>query len=421
MNLINKNYRILLLLPTRTYRAGAFIKAAKKLGVEVVIGSNRSQTLSKHVPNKSLTINFFKPDRATKKIVAFAKTHPLNAIVGVDDDTIILAALGSAALSLPHNPVESVVATRNKHQMREILVNAGIPSPKFWLFSIDDDPVDLAKKVTFPCVVKPVSLSASQGVIRVDNEAGFVKAFHRLIAIMSNPEVQERLGSTARQVLVEAFISGPEFALEGLLVHGELRVLALFDKPDPLEGPFFEETLYITPSRLPKVDQEAITVCTARTAEALGLREGPIHAELRLNDQGPWMIEIAARSIGGLCSRTLRFGTGLSLEELIIKHAIGADIGSFHREKSAAGVMMLPIPRAGVLQSVNGQEDASRVEGIEEVVISIPLGQEVQPLPEGSRYLGFIFARGSSPGIVEEALREAHRRLDVVITPLYSP
>lgn len=417
MNSTNSNYRILLLLPTRTYRASAFLRAARQLGIEVVVGSDRAQTLSKYLPAKSLTLNFHNPEQATQEIVEFAGKYPLNAIVGVDDDSVLLAAMASAALFLPHNSIGSVLATRNKYRMRELLARAGIPSPDFWLFSLDDPPADVAKKVTFPCVVKPVSLSASQGVIRTDNEPQFVQAFHRLASILENPEVRDRLGTAARQVLVEGFISGPEFALEGLLIQGKLKVLALFDKPDPLEGPFFEETLYITPSRFPTSVQEAIAACTAQAAKALGLKEGPVHAELRYNHQGPWIIEIAARSIGGLCSRTLRFGTGLSLEELILRHAVGLEVESFDREKPAAGVMMLPIPHAGILHAVHGKERAAQVKGIEEVVISIPLNQEVQPLPEGSKYLGFIFARGESPDFVEEALREAYRQLEIVIIP----
>jgi hypothetical protein len=210
-------------------------------------------------------------------------------------------------------------------------------------------------------------------------------------------------------------------ALEGLLTNGRLHVLALFDKPDPLDGPFFEETIYVTPSRYPASVQEAIAACTADVAATLGLQHGPIHAELRLNEQGPWLLEIAARSIGGLCSRTLRFGAGLSLEDLLLRHALGADVEALVRERPAAGVMMIPIPQAGILRQVTGQEKAKQVPGVEDIRITIPIGQEVIPLPEGSRYLGFIFARHQTHAGVESALREAHRRLSFVITPAEAP
>ena len=407
--------RILLLLPTRTYRAIDFLTAADQLDVEVVIGSDQPQTLSELSPRKSIALNFHEPVAATREIVAFAKEYPLTAVVGVDDDTTILATMASEALGLPHNSVESAYATRNKYRLRKILPEAGIPSPHFDLLSIDDDPAACATRVRFPCVVKPLSLSASRGVIRADNSDEFVEAFRRVVAILRTPGVADDGNVEACGILVERFIPGIEVALEGIFLRGELKVLAIFDKPDPLDGPFFEETLYITPSRLPTAVQEAISDCTARAAQALGLREGPVHAELRVNDEGPWVIEIAARSIGGLCARTLRFGTGISLEELILRHAIGMEIEPLERERQPAGVMMIPIPHAGTLREVRGAADAEKVVGIEGVTISIPVGQEVVPLPEGARYLGFIFARGGTPESVEAALREAHRRLAFII------
>jgi biotin carboxylase len=253
--------------------------------------------------------------------------------------------------------------------------------------------------------------------MRANDAEQFVRAFRRLRALLQTPDVVSRDRELTRQILVEGFIPGTEVALEGLLVKGHLLTLALFDKPDPLDGPFFEETLYVTPSRLPATVQEAIVACTAKAAQALGLREGPVHAELRVNGQGAWLLEIAARSIGGLCSRTLRFGTGLSLEELILLHAMGADVGTYTRERQAAGVMMLPIPHSGMLREVRGQEAARGVPGIEELTITIALGQEVIPLPEGAQYLGFLFARAETPEQVEAVLRQAHQHLTFRIEP----
>jgi biotin carboxylase len=408
--------RILLLLPTKTYRAEAFLSAASQLGVTVAIGSDQPQTLSELSPRKSLVIDFSKPENATKTIVTFAQTYPIDAIVGVDDDTTVLVSMAAQALSLPHNSVESACTTRSKYQMRKVLAAAGIPSPRFELVSINADPAKITKHAKFPCVLKPLSLSASRGVIRANNPREFVKAFQRIVSILDSSDVKSRKDARTQQILVEDFIPGIEVALEGILIRGRLKVLAIFDKPDPLDGPFFEETLYITPSRLPVDVQNDIISCAARTADVLGLREGPVHAELRVNDDGAWIIEIAARSIGGLCARTLRFGTSISLEELIIRHAIGMEVESLQRERQPAGVMMIPIPHAGFLREMRGKTGAERVSGIEEVTISIPIGQEVLPLPEGARYLGFIFARGNTPESVEDSLREAHHRLEFIIT-----
>jgi biotin carboxylase len=410
--------RLMLLMTTTTYRASAFLDAARRLQVAVVVGSDQPQALEALTPGSTLTLDFFHPEAAARTIAAFAATYPLDAVVGVDDATTLTAAMAAAALGLSHNAVASVAAARNKYQMRQLCAAGGIPSPRFACCSIEDDPRGVAPQITFPCVLKPLFLAASRGVIRADDTAQFVTAFQRLVALLRCPEVALRGGALAGQILVETFIPGQEVALEGLLTHGQLQVLALFDKPDPLDGPFFEETLYVTPSRLPEAVQAAIVACTVRTVQVLGLREGPVHAELRVNDQGPWMIEVAARSIGGLCSRTLRFDAGLSLEEVIVHRALGHEVTSYVRDPSASGVMMLPTPRRGMLQHVQGQQEARRVPGIEDLHLTVPLGQEVIPLPEGDRYLGFLFARAATPAGVEAALRTAYARLSFVITPV---
>jgi biotin carboxylase len=274
-----------------------------------------------------------------------------------------------------------------------------------------------AREQSYPCVLKPTFLAASRGVIRANNPDEFVAAFRRIADLIAQPEVAEKGREATREVLVEEYVPGVEVALEGLLIAGHLKVLAIFDKPDPLDGPYFEETIYVTPSRHPDAVQDNIASTTAAAARAIGLREGPVHAELRVNEHGPWLIEIAARSIGGLCSRTLRFGAGLSLEDLILMHAIGRGVEAYERERQPAGVMMIPIPRAGILREVRGMHAARQVPGIVDLTISATLGKPIVPLPEGSAYLGFIFARGESPAAVETALRNAHRRLTFVIDP----
>jgi biotin carboxylase len=346
-----------------------------------------------------------------EQIAEAAREQPFDAIVGVDDDTTLIAALAAESLGLPHNRPDAVRATRDKFLMRRLLAAAGVRSPAFELAPLEGDLAAVAARLTYPCVLKPVSLSASRGVIRANNPAEFLAAADRIAAILRDPEAAAEAGAGAGSLLIEGFIPGVEVALEGMLLSGTLKVLALFDKPDPLDGPYFEETIYVTPSRLSEPDQARIAEETARAAAALGLREGPVHAELRLNEAGPWIIEIAARSIGGLCSSVLEFGGGLSLEELILHHAVGADISRYERAPRPSGVMMLPIPRRGVLRAVRGQDEALAVPGVIDLEISIPIGAEVVPLPEGNRYLGFLFARGETPAEVEESLRTAHARL----------
>jgi biotin carboxylase len=408
--------RILLLIPTRTYRTRAFMRAARRLGAEVVIGSERRQVLSRKRPGTTAVVDFRHPERALAQIVELACAKPFDAVVGVDDDTTLVAAMAGAELGLPHNEPAAVRATRDKHLMRRLLGAAGVPSPWFELVSLDDDIPAVSRRLRYPCVLKPTFLSASRGVIRADTPAAFLAAAERISGILAEPDTAAAGGENARRLLIEGFIPGVEVALEGILLNGALKTLALFDKPDPLDGPYFEETIYVTPSRLPAEVQCEVAAVTARGAAALGLREGPVHAELRVNDSGAWIVEIAARSIGGLCSDTLEFSGGASLEELILLHATGADISRFEREPQPSGVMMLPIPRAGVLHAVGGVEQARAVPGIVDVTISIPLGQTVVPLPEGNRYLGFVFARCQTAAAVEAALRDAHGRLEFAIT-----
>ena len=297
--------RLLLLLPTTTYRATAFVEAARRLGVDLTVASEFPSTFEGAQPTGLLTLAFADPPRAAEQAAAFALEHPVAGVVGVDDDTAIVAAAVAARLQLRGNPVPAALAARDKHQQRERLAAAGVPVPRFAVFPSDADPEPLARQVAYPCVLKPLRLSASRGVIRADTPAGFAAAFRRLRAILADPEVAA-CGEPARRVLVEDFIPGPEVALEGLLVGGHLHVLAMFDKPDPLDGPFFEETIYVTPSRLADGALRAIAATAQAAVTALGLVEGPVHAELRHNDRGPWLIEIAARPIGGRCSGALR-------------------------------------------------------------------------------------------------------------------
>lgn len=402
----------MLLMTPKTYRARAFVEAAERLGLEVVRVVDMPPELAAHW-NVPLGVDFLDLEAATRALVEFAASRPVDAIISVDDGASLLAARASAALGLPHNSPEAAEAARNKHRMRALLAQGGVRAPEFRLCSTGDDFRDLAARVEYPCVVKPLRLSGSRGVMRADDPDQFVIAAGRLKALLDSIDPSPR----PKPFLVEDFVPGFEVALEGVLDHGRLKVLALFDKPDPLDGPFFEETIYVTPSRLPQDVQAAIAQCASDAAQALGLREGPMHAELRVNAAGPWLIEVAGRSIGGMCSKTLRFGTDVSLEELILRQACGLGIESLDRERRAGGVMMIPIPEAGILRRVEGEAEARAASGIEDVQITARLNNPIVPLPEGDSYLGFIFARGESPDEVEAALREAHRRLRFVIEP----
>jgi biotin carboxylase len=403
--------RVLLLLPTTTYRSHDFLEAARRLHVDVTVASEETSAVEGLNPAGLLTMDFRDPAECVRKALASARTNPVDAVVGVDEDTAVAAAAISAALGLPANPPEAVAAARNKGVLRHRLDAAGVPTPRSRLFRREKGPDAAAGISPYPCVLKPTFLAASRGVIRADDPASFRRAWDRIAAILDQPDVAAKGGDAANEILVEEFVPGPEVAVEGLLSNGRLEVLAVFDKPDPLDGPFFEETIYVTPSGLAAPALTGIQTATERATSALGLRHGPIHAEIRVGPAGPSVIEVAARSIGGLCSRTLQFGTGMSLEELILRRALSREKEAPPRDPRAAGVLMIPIPRGGRLARVSGVDEARQVPDVQDVVISARPGQMLVPLPEGARYLGFVFSRAGTPERAEAALREAHAKL----------
>jgi biotin carboxylase len=400
--------RVLLLLPTETYRAKDFLAAAERLGVDVVVGCERRQAMADAMGDGAVVVAMGKVDAAVEIIAALHARRSLDAVLAVDDQGLVVAAAASARLGLTHNPIEAVAATRDKAALRARLGAGAVAQPDYRVVAPGQSVAAAATQIGYPCVVKPVSRSGSQGVIRVDDDVQASAVAERVRAIVGPGE----------PVLVEGFVAGAEVAVEALLVGGVLEVLAIFDKPDPLDGPFFEETIYVTPSRQPAPILASMAATVTAAATAVGLREGPVHAELRVGADGrPVVIEVAARSIGGLCARSLRFGAGVSLEEIIVRHAIGAGLDGLRRETQASGVMMVPIRAAGMLKQVSGQAEALAVDGVVGLEISIPAGRAVVPLPEGDRYLGFVFARGPTPADVELALRRAEAALDVVVSP----
>lgn len=405
--------RILILTTARSYRDEAFISAAERLQIEVIQGIDTPSELADTVKD-GLSLDFNKPDESLWKIKSYAKKHPLSAIMAVDDSGSMLAARASEMLHLAHNSIPATAAARDKSKMRQLLRKGGVPSPWSQRFSSSMEPAAIARQVPFPNVIKPLHLNGSRGVIRTNDEAELAGAIQRVSAMLRSVQGN----SLPIQFLIEAYIPGDEIALEGLLDKGELHILTFFDKPDPMEGPYFEETIYVTPSRHPPEIQEAVKSTVARAARAIGLHTGPVHAEVRINEDGPWIVEIAGRSIGGLCAEVLQFGVESSLEELIICQACGLDWQHLKPAEGARGVMMIPIPEAGLLRRVEGVEQAENDPAIYGIKISARLNYPLIPLPEGDAYLGFIFARGDTPEAVEAALRQAHGKLEIVTDPM---
>ena len=406
--------RLLLLTPASGYRNRDFQAAAQHLGVEVLASANYCHQLAPTWGmSDMLALPFDRPEQAMETVLRELK-EPIDAVLSVDDSGVELAALLAERLGLAGNPPAVVRGMRDKLAFRALQAEHGLRSPRFAHLASDADPSELLSRMNLPLVIKARRLGASRGVIRADDGAGLERAVARVRAIQRRADRDaEALG-----LVVEEFIPGKEYALEGLVEQGRLRTLALFDKPDPLDGPYFEETIYVTPSRLPLAQQELIGAEVARTCERAGLRTGPIHAEVRVNPEGVWVLELATRSIGGLCGRVLRQGLGMGLEELILRHLLGQPIEPKTPDR-AAGVMMIPIPHQGIYQGVTGVEQARLMDGIKDVTITAEAGQRLAPPPDGDSYLGFIFSEAKDPAQAEAALRLAHQALRLDIRPEY--
>ena len=417
--------RVLLLATTTGYQTRMFADAAQRLGVELRYATDRCDQLDDPWRDGAIAVRFHEEWRSVDTVLKAVDRDPVHAIIAVGDRPTVMAAYLARLLGLPGHSPEAAAAARDKRLTRERLKTAGLPCPDFFAVPISTAADTLVNRLMFPVVIKPTVLSASRGVIRADDPISFATAFDRLRRLLSSPDVREQRDPESDIVQIETFVPGREYAIEALLDNGVMRTLAIFDKPDPLDGPFFEETIYVTPSRATTGLQQQIETTVAAAAAALGLHHGPIHAECRVNGRGVFVLEVAARPIGGLCAKVLRFteegrtaAAPIGFEEFLLRHALGESMDAWQREAAAAAVMMLPIPRSGVYRGVDGVDDARAVPYVEEIVMTAKPDQQLLALPEGASYLGFIFARAAGPEQAERAVRDAHARLKFRIDPL---
>jgi ATP-grasp domain/L-amino acid ligase C-terminal domain 2/ATP-grasp N-terminal domain len=405
------------------YQTRSLDESARKLGTDLVFVTDRCHQLNDPWGDRAIAVHFEAPDAAAYAVLeAVRGGDPIDGILAFGDRPAIAAAYVARGLGLAYNHPAAVEACRSKARMREVFRDAGLPGPWFRTVSLQPTPEPALLGITYPCVLKPMTLSASQGVIRANNREEFLAAAVRIRRLLTSPEIQATREPGLDQIIVEGYIPGREVAVEGLLTDGELRVLAIFDKPDPLEGPFFEETIYVTPSRLTELELRDVKRCVVGAVRALGLTHGPVHAEFRMNEQGVWPVEVAPRPIGGLCARALRFqsvvdGLTVGLEELLLRHAVDLPGALWLRESLASGVMMIPVPRSGVLEEVAGEDEVRSVTGVTELQITARLHDYVAAWPEGSTYLGFLFASAETPEQVEQTLRAAHAKLRFTMGP----
>ena len=418
----NPSKRLLLFTAKLGYQTRSFEDATRKLGVHLVYVTDRCHQLEDPWGDQAIAVHFESPEAAAYSVVESLRGQDVAGILALGDRPAAAAAYAARCLGIRYNHPAAVEACRSKLRMKEVFRDAGLRVPWFRNLPIDPTPEPVLLGISFPCVLKPLSLSASQGVVRANNREEFLAAATRIRRLLKSPEILATREPNLEQMLVEGYIPGREVAVEGLLNDGVLSVLAIFDKPDPLEGPYFEETIYVTPSRLSESMQRAIENCAREAVRALGLSHGPVHAEFRSNDDGVWPLEVAPRPIGGLCARSLRFSfegesEPIGLEDLLLRHALELPGWNSPRERIASGVMMSPVPKSGILESVGGEEAARSIPGITELTITARLHDTIAAWPEASSYLGFLFARGDTPEKAEQSLREAQEKLSFTITP----
>jgi len=406
---------VLIIAPHGSYRTFSFIHAAQQHSINTLIASEGKHSIVSAYA-EGIHVDFSDEARAYQDILVAIADKQIVSVIATDDMTTELAARIARTLKLPHNDPAAVHLTRRKDRARDCLQKHGVNKPEHRHLDLHAEITAQLNNVNYPVVIKPIALSASRGVIRADDEGTLLASIDRVRALLAS--LTDLSDDERRYLLLEEYIPGAEIAVEGMLSEGQLAILTIFDKPDPLEGPFFEETYYITPTGLAAEKQNQVRAVLQAACEAYGLQEGPIHAECRLNERGVFVLEVAARTIGGMCGRLLSFGTGHSLEELVLLHAMGKEL-NLNPTQGAAGVLMIPIPKAGMLKRVEGLLQAQRIPFIEEINIQIREGHELIPLPEGSSYLGFIFAKAPDTQQAEQALREAHRQLEFIISPVW--
>ncbi|HUL15359.1 MAG TPA: ATP-grasp domain-containing protein [Terriglobales bacterium] len=419
---MREKQRVLLFAAKLGYQTRSFEEVAQKLGVDLAYATDRCHELKDPWGDGAVAVHFEAPEAAAHTVIEKFRAARVDGIIAVGDRPTIAAAYAARGLGIAYNHPASAEACRSKLRLREIFREAGLRTPRFQSVPVNPPAEPALLGISFPCVLKPTSLSASQGVIRANSREEFAAAAERIRKMLAAPEIRAKKEEDLSRLIVEEYIPGREVAVEGLLIEGRLHVLSIFDKPDALEGPYFEETIYVTPSRLSGDVQREIVRCASAAVGALGLTRGPVHAEFRINEEGVWPLEVAPRPIGGMCASALRFvpegyGETIGLEELLLRHALGEAEKVPPRETAASAVMMIPVPRSGILEGVEGEQDARNSEGITDLQITARVKDLITAWPEGSSYLGFLFAKSDTPEEAEAAVRAAHGKLRFAITP----
>lgn len=404
---------LLLIAPAKSYRISPYLKAALALNLKTLIVSNSRYSLVSEIA-QGVTVDFNNQKQAEGIIFESIRGLDIKCVLATDDSCVSLSNQIAKKLNLAHNQSSATLLTQRKDLARKAAQIFGCNTPNYQVLELQHFK-QYSSLVNYPVVVKPLSLSASKGVIRANNEHQFAAACKTIEVILDRSNV---FGYERNHILVEGYLDGPEFAIDGILINGSFHLLAIFDKPEPLIGPYFEETYYLTPSQLAHVEQLALIEEVSRCCEAYGLTQGPIHAEARITENGIFLIELAARTIGGQCGQLIEFSLQQKLEEIVIQGLCG-EKPNLPKSRLCAGVLMIPVKKSGILKRVEGLTAAMQINFVVDIEIHIQVGYALIPLPEGSSYLGFIFAQAPTFEETFDALKKAHQMLNFVTHPIW--
>ncbi len=390
--------KLLLVIPENSYKSNDFVVAAEKLGIDFLIITDSEQVSSKF--SDTVIINKFDAELNKNNL---KKLKDVTHVLPVDHSALKFSGYLVDLLEVKGNKLESINLSMNKYESRKIFNSLlDIKVNNEIIKNIDDVNTFINKNGT--SVLKPIYGTASKSVLKINN-------------VEKNKEQIEKLMQDCfdQDLVIEEYIDGKEYALEGTIINSELKKIVIFDKPVEYKHPYFEESIYITPSELSSEAEKRVVSIVDKACKKIGLEDGPVHVEFKINENQIFIIEINPRMIGGLCSRCLSFGLfKVSLEEIILHAFMNNELKNIELLNNYVGVLMIPTPKSGKFISIN-KEELENIPNISNVEITVPEGSDLLEPPYGDKYLGFAFSQGIDKKTVNESLLTAMNLANPII------
>ena len=390
--------KLLLVIPENSYKSNDFVVAAEKLGIDFLIITDSEQVSSKF--SDTVIINKFDAELNKNNL---KKLKDVTHVLPVDHSALKFSGYLVDLLEVKGNKLESINLSMNKYESRKIFNSLlDIKVNNEIIKNIDDVNTFINKNGT--SVLKPIYGTASKSVLKINN-------------VEKNKEQIEKLMQDCfdQDLVIEEYIDGKEYALEGTIINSELKKIVIFDKPVEYKHPYFEESIYITPSELSSEAEKRVVSIVDKACKKIGLEDGPVHVEFKINENQIFIIEINPRMIGGLCSRCLSFGLfKVSLEEIILHAFMNNELKNIELLNNYVGVLMIPTPKSGKFISIN-KEELEKIPNISNVEITVPEGSDLLEPPYGDKYLGFAFSQGIDKKTVNESLLTAMNLANPII------